>query len=106
MSLKNESLFSGSTSQNMESLSKHQKHELIKSFWPHLDDEILEDGYRELFRFIGESLRQLRPSAGHFAFKTFDGLFNTIQFLRDNPESTHDEIAADLESKIYMNYSD
>ena len=106
MSLKDEPLFSGPASQNYERFSKQQKRELIKPFWPHLDDETPEDEYRELFQFVGETLRQLRPYAGHFAFKTFEGLFNTIQFLRDNPGSARDEIAEELKSKIYMDYSE
>lgn len=56
MSLKNEPLFSGPTSWNIERSSKEQKSELIKSFWPKLSDDIREEEYTELFRFIGETL--------------------------------------------------
>lgn len=104
MSLANEPLFSGPTSQNIERFSKRQKNELIKSFWPCLDDDILEEEYTELFRFIGETLRELRPYAARFAFENFQGLFHTIQFLRDYRALTRDEIATEIKERMYMNF--
>jgi hypothetical protein len=105
MSLMIESLFSGPALQNVGSFNKQQKIELIKIFWPHLND-ISEDEYGELFKFISETLREYRPYAEHFAFKDFPGLFDTIQFLQCHPASTRDEIAAELKSRIFINCSD
>lgn len=106
MSLINESLFSGPASQNIGTFNKQQKLELIKSFWPHLQDDILENEYGDLFQFIGETLREHRPYAKHFAFEDFQGLFDTIRFLQCYQTSTRDQIAAELKLRIFMNHSD
>jgi hypothetical protein len=102
----NEPLFSGPISQNIEEVNRQQKVELINSFWPHLDDNTPEDGYKEFFQFFGETLREMRPHAEHFAFRTFQELSDTIRFLRDNRSSTRDQIAEGLKLQTYMNHSD
>jgi hypothetical protein len=106
MSLKNEHLFSGFASQNIERCSKDQKSELIKYFWPHLDDNFMEEEYAQLFHFIGKTLREHKPYAKHFALETFQDLFSMIEILRHRQTLARDSIVREIKTNLYMNSSD
>jgi hypothetical protein len=105
MSLMSKHLFPEGALQDIGSFNQQQKYELVKIFWPQLE-KVLEYEYGELFKFINETLLEYRPHAKHFAFENFQGLSDTMKFLRSRQASTRDEIAAELKSTTFGNCSD
>lgn len=104
MSLAAQQLFTV-PAQKIELNAVYQR-ELLQSFWPGLGNNVELEDHVEFFRFVDQTLSILSLGRTAFAMKTFQHLFDTIQYLRTHIALPKEDLVQELKRTRFVNAED
>ena len=101
--LRTSSFFVKTIAQDLQTLPRAQKFQLVNLFWPQAGLTIGHfhvDSYTNFFEYIGDELGELRHHQSRFATDNFDRIAELIQTLRQHSAKPLSRLISDLQSSF------